>query len=111
MFDHVKFGVSDYAASKAFFLKALAPLGVGVIGEGTPAYGVELSAKGKASLCLYESTHKRRPDVEGRRRALRGRHLGAIPEAHRERTLGERAGQLLTERGGLAERHGASGAV
>ena len=28
MFDHVKFGVSDYAASKAFFLKALEPLGV-----------------------------------------------------------------------------------
>ncbi|MDM9491746.1 VOC family protein, partial [Klebsiella pneumoniae] len=24
MFDHVKFGVSDYAASKAFFLQALA---------------------------------------------------------------------------------------
>ena len=28
MFDHIKFGVSDYAASKAFFLKALEPLGV-----------------------------------------------------------------------------------
>lgn len=28
MFDHVKFGVRDYAATKAFFLKALAPLGV-----------------------------------------------------------------------------------
>jgi hypothetical protein len=28
MFDHVKFGVSDCAASKAFFLKALEPLGV-----------------------------------------------------------------------------------
>jgi catechol 2,3-dioxygenase-like lactoylglutathione lyase family enzyme len=27
MFDHVKFGVSDYAASKAFFLEALEPLG------------------------------------------------------------------------------------
>jgi catechol 2,3-dioxygenase-like lactoylglutathione lyase family enzyme len=27
MFDHVVFGVSDYAASKAFFLEALAPLG------------------------------------------------------------------------------------
>ena len=26
MFDHVKFGVSDCAASKAFFLKALEPL-------------------------------------------------------------------------------------
>ena len=31
MFDHVKFGVSDYAASKAFFLKALEPLGVATI--------------------------------------------------------------------------------
>jgi hypothetical protein len=30
MFDHVKFGVSDYAASKAYFLKALEPLGVAV---------------------------------------------------------------------------------
>jgi catechol 2,3-dioxygenase-like lactoylglutathione lyase family enzyme len=36
MFDHVKFGVSDYAASKAFFLKALKPLGVAVVSEGPP---------------------------------------------------------------------------
>ena len=50
MFDHVKFGVSDYAASKAFFLKALEPLGVAVVSEGPPTYGVELSPKGKASL-------------------------------------------------------------
>jgi hypothetical protein len=34
MFDHVKFGVSDYGASKAFFLKALEPLGVAVVSEG-----------------------------------------------------------------------------
>jgi catechol 2,3-dioxygenase-like lactoylglutathione lyase family enzyme len=53
MFDHVKFGVSDYAASKAFFLRALEPLGVAVVSEGPPTYGVELSPKGKASLCLY----------------------------------------------------------
>jgi hypothetical protein len=33
MFDHVKFGVSDFAASKAFFLKALQPLGVAVVGK------------------------------------------------------------------------------
>ena len=33
MFDHVKFGVSDYAASKAFFLKALEPLGVTIVHE------------------------------------------------------------------------------
>lgn len=58
MFDHVKFGVSDYAASKAFFLRALAPLGVAVVSEGTPDYGVELSAKGKASLCLFRTDEK-----------------------------------------------------
>ena len=28
MFDHVVIGVSDYAASKAFYLQALAPIGV-----------------------------------------------------------------------------------
>ena len=30
MFDHVKFGVTDYQASKDFFRKALEPLGVTV---------------------------------------------------------------------------------
>ena len=58
MFDHVKFGVSDYAASKAFFLKALEPLGMVVVQEGPPTYGVELSAKGEASLCLYQTEEK-----------------------------------------------------
>lgn len=58
-FDHVKFGVSDYAASKAFFLRALEPLGVAVVAEGPPAYGVELSPPGgKASLCLYQTEEK-----------------------------------------------------
>src|SRR5688572_26435591 len=58
MFDHVKFGVSDYAASKAFFLKVLEPLGVAVVSEGPPTYGVELSPKGKASLCLFQTEEK-----------------------------------------------------
>ena len=59
MFDHVKFGVSDYAASKAFFLKALEPLGVAVVAEGVPTYGVELCATGKASsLCLFQTDEK-----------------------------------------------------
>jgi predicted lactoylglutathione lyase len=58
MFDDVKFGVSDFAASKAFFLKALEPLGVAVVHEGAPAYGVELSLRGKASLCLYQTEEK-----------------------------------------------------
>ena len=58
MFDHVKFGVSDYAASKAFFLKALEPLGVAVVQEGSPTYGVELGLKDNASLCLYQTGEK-----------------------------------------------------
>ena len=58
MFDHVKFGVSDYPASKAFFLKALEPLGVAVVSEGPTTYGVELSPRGKASLCLYQTEEK-----------------------------------------------------
>ena len=59
MFDHVKFGVSDYPASKAFFLKALEPLGVAVVSEGVPTYGVELSPpNGKSSLCKYQTEEK-----------------------------------------------------
>ena len=58
MFDHVKFGVSDYTASKTFFLKALEPLGVVVLAEGTPEDGVEMSPKGKASLVLFQSHEK-----------------------------------------------------
>jgi catechol 2,3-dioxygenase-like lactoylglutathione lyase family enzyme len=61
MFDHVKFGVSDYATSKAFFLKALEPLGVTVATEWPPN-GVELSQpRGKVSLCLYQTDVKPTP--------------------------------------------------
>jgi len=56
MFDHVVFGVSDYAASKAFFLKALEPIGMAVVAEGPP--GIELSADGQASLCLFPTDEK-----------------------------------------------------
>lgn len=59
MFDHVKFGVTDYATSKAFYLKALAPLGVGVVSEGVPSYGIELcTPEGKVSLCLFQTQQK-----------------------------------------------------
>ncbi|MBI2255545.1 MAG: VOC family protein [Proteobacteria bacterium] len=56
MFDHVVFGVSDYDASKAFFLKALAPLGIEIVLEGP--LGIELSADGKSSLCLFQTEEK-----------------------------------------------------
>lgn len=59
MFDHVGFGVSDYAGSKAFFLKALHPLGVTVVMEGP--YGVGLGKNNKPSLWMYESSEKPAP--------------------------------------------------
>ncbi|OYU25981.1 MAG: lyase [Burkholderiales bacterium PBB2] len=61
MFDHVKIGVSDYAASKRFFLQALAPLGVSLGGEGESSYGVELCGSGDASLCLFETQERPAP--------------------------------------------------
>ena len=56
MFDHVVFGVSDYAASKAFFLQALEPIGIAVVLEGP--LGLELSADGKSSLCIFPTDEK-----------------------------------------------------
>jgi len=51
MFDHIVFGVSDYVASRAFFLKALEPLGVTVASEGP--LGVEIwCPDSDASLCI-----------------------------------------------------------
>jgi catechol 2,3-dioxygenase-like lactoylglutathione lyase family enzyme len=60
MFDHVVFSVSDYERSKAFFVKALEPLGVVVVSEGP--LGVELCRPdSKSSLCIrrveQRSTH------------------------------------------------------
>jgi catechol 2,3-dioxygenase-like lactoylglutathione lyase family enzyme len=58
MFDHVKFGVSDYEASKAFFIKALKPLGVTVYAEESPTYGIELCSEEDVSLCLFQTEEK-----------------------------------------------------
>ena len=58
MFDHVKFGVRDFAQSKAFYLKALEPLGVTVVTDWPPD-GAELSQPaGESSLCLYQTDEK-----------------------------------------------------
>lgn len=51
MFDHVVFAVSDYAAAKAFFVKALEPLGIVLVAEGP--LGIELCRPGGiSSLCI-----------------------------------------------------------
>ncbi|MBL8521063.1 MAG: VOC family protein [Betaproteobacteria bacterium] len=58
MFDHVKFGVSDFAASKNFYVRALEPLGVTKIRDWPPD-GVEIwDPRGIASLCLYQTAEK-----------------------------------------------------
>jgi catechol 2,3-dioxygenase-like lactoylglutathione lyase family enzyme len=58
MFDHVVLGVSDYAASKAFFVKALEPLGVAVVSEGL--LGAELCRPNEtSSLCI-----RREPELK-----------------------------------------------
>ena len=56
MFGHVGFGVSNYAASKDFFLQALEPLGVGIVMEGE--HGLGIGPKGKPALWLFESPDK-----------------------------------------------------
>jgi len=52
MFDHIGLGVTNLAESKAFFLKALQPLGVDVAMEGP--YGVGMGKNKKPSLWLSE---------------------------------------------------------
>ena len=56
MFDHVGIRVTDLARSKAFFLKALEPLGVAVVMEGP--WGVGMGRNNKPSLWLYETDEK-----------------------------------------------------
>lgn len=56
MFDHVVFGVTDYAASKAFYLKALEVIGAEVVIEND--IGIEISSDGMTSLCLVHTEEK-----------------------------------------------------
>ena len=53
MFDHIGFGVTNLAESKAFFLRALQPLGVTLAMEGP--YGVGMGQNNKPSLWLFET--------------------------------------------------------
>lgn len=59
MFDHVGFGVTNLAQSKAFFVRALQPLGVAVVMEGP--WGVGMGQKDKPSLWLHETSAKPTP--------------------------------------------------
>ena len=88
MFDHVKFGVSDYAAGRAFFVRALEPLGVTDIREWPP-HGVELSQpQGTVSLCLYQTdetpAHLHLAFVARSREQVRAFHRAALAAGGRD---------------------------
>ena len=58
MFDHVKFGVRDFALSKTFYLRALEPIGVTGVTDWPPD-GAELyHPTGTTSLCLHQTKEK-----------------------------------------------------
>ena len=59
MFDHLGVGVSNFAESKSFFLKALGPLGVALVMEGPS--GVGLGQNQKPSFWLHQTTDKPSP--------------------------------------------------
>jgi catechol 2,3-dioxygenase-like lactoylglutathione lyase family enzyme len=72
MFDHVVISVSNYEEARAFFIGALAPLGVEVVSEGP--LGVELSRPDHpSSLCIRR--------VEGKSIHL---HLAFTAESRQE---------------------------
>ena len=57
MFDHVVFSVSHYESAKAFFVKALEPLGVALVSEGP--LGIELCRPDSlSSLCIRRTEEK-----------------------------------------------------
>jgi catechol 2,3-dioxygenase-like lactoylglutathione lyase family enzyme len=45
MIDHIGIAVQNHAASKAFYLKALAPLGIGIVMEMSDATGLGTAGK------------------------------------------------------------------
>lgn len=59
MFDHIGVAAKNLAASKAFFLQALQPLGVTLVMEGP--YGVGIGKNNQPSLWLHETQDEPTP--------------------------------------------------
>jgi catechol 2,3-dioxygenase-like lactoylglutathione lyase family enzyme len=80
MFDHIGFGVTNLAESKAFFLKALKPIDVAVAMEGP--YGVGMGKGNKPALWLYETSatpaHLHIAFAAGSRAAVDAFHAAAL---------------------------------
>ena len=85
MIDHVGFKVSDYAASKAFYGRALAPLGYGLVMEVTPemtggdSHHAGFGANGKPDFWIGSSSS---PTREGLHVALVARSRADVDAFH-----------------------------
>lgn len=88
MSDHGKFGVSDYAASKAFFLKALELLGVAVVSEEPPTYGVELAPRERRRCACTGPTKSRRIFTRRSVQEIATRSMRSIARRWQLRQLG-----------------------
>ena len=88
MFDHVVFGVTDYTASKAFFLRALEPLGVRLVSEGP--LGIEMARPNDvSSLCIRLRPEDRPAHLHlafqaGTREQVRSFHRAALAAGARD---------------------------
>jgi catechol 2,3-dioxygenase-like lactoylglutathione lyase family enzyme len=85
MIDHVGFKVSDYAASKAFYARALAPLGYELVMEVTPettggdSHHAGFGADGKPDFWIGTGHSATR---DGLHVALAARSRGAVDAFH-----------------------------
>lgn len=85
MIDHLTLRVRDYEASKAFYLKALAPIGYGVVMEFEfPGVGkfCGLGAKGKPDFWLAPQ-EKAHPAPTGQHVAFRAERRAQVDEFHK----------------------------
>lgn len=86
MIDHLGLPVTDYEASKAFFLQALAPLGASVVMEGP--YGVGIGRPGKPTLWLHQGPAPAAPlhlaFTAGNREQVRAFHAAALAAGARD---------------------------
>lgn len=86
VFDHIGFSVADFPRSRAFYLAALAPLGLGVVreGEGWAAFGTP------ADMALWIGAFGPAPGpvhiafVAAGRAAVRGFHAAALEAGGRD---------------------------
>jgi catechol 2,3-dioxygenase-like lactoylglutathione lyase family enzyme len=76
MFDHIGLRVSNYAASRTFFLQALAPLGVRVVMEGEHGLGIGI---GHPTLWIIQAD----PPHEGLHLAFTAANRAQVDEFYR----------------------------